>query len=192
MKKKNKSFDEDVPANATGTAVAGTGDDSSTVIVKKKKKIFKRKKLKGTYEVGEKPDLEAVLKAEGKNMDWLHKLIKQGKSAEYIARTMELDRDTIQALMEQEGIIHTPTMDITPDTTFASLPVFKVDQSDFARCQHGKKRYARWNKHIDTESDHGKRIHAYAKKNPKQSIIVQDTKTGHMIYLKKYSQLEKE
>ena len=70
MKKKNKSFDEDVPANATGTAVAGTGDDSSTVIVKKKKKIFKRKKLKGTYEVGEKPDLEAVLKAEGKNMDW--------------------------------------------------------------------------------------------------------------------------
>ena len=28
---------EDAPANATGTAVAGTGDDSSTVIVKKKK-----------------------------------------------------------------------------------------------------------------------------------------------------------
>ena len=60
MKKKNKSFDEDVLTNATGTAVAGTGDDSSTVIVKKKKKIFKRNKLKGTYEVGEKPDLEAV------------------------------------------------------------------------------------------------------------------------------------
>ena len=29
---------EDAPANATGTAVAGTGDDSSTVVVKKKKK----------------------------------------------------------------------------------------------------------------------------------------------------------
>ena len=29
---------EDAPANATGTAVAGTGDDSSTVIVKRKKK----------------------------------------------------------------------------------------------------------------------------------------------------------
>ena len=28
---------EDAPANATGTAVAGTGDDSSTVVVKKKK-----------------------------------------------------------------------------------------------------------------------------------------------------------
>ena len=30
---------EDAPANATGTPVAGTGDDSSTVVVKKKKKI---------------------------------------------------------------------------------------------------------------------------------------------------------
>ena len=29
---------EDAPANATGTVVAGTGDDSSTVVVKKKKK----------------------------------------------------------------------------------------------------------------------------------------------------------
>ena len=30
---------EETPANATGTAVAGTGDDSSTVVVKKKKKM---------------------------------------------------------------------------------------------------------------------------------------------------------
>ena len=34
--------DEDAPANATGTAVAGTGDDSSTVIVKKKKELQKK------------------------------------------------------------------------------------------------------------------------------------------------------
>ena len=30
--------DEDAPTNATGTAVAGTGDDSSVVVVKKKRK----------------------------------------------------------------------------------------------------------------------------------------------------------
>jgi hypothetical protein len=34
--------DEDAPANATGTAVAGTGDDSSTVVVKKKKQLQKK------------------------------------------------------------------------------------------------------------------------------------------------------
>ena len=33
-----KKMSEEAPANATGTAVAGTGDDSSTVVVKKKKK----------------------------------------------------------------------------------------------------------------------------------------------------------
>ena len=33
--------DEEAPANATGTAVAGTGDDSSTVVVKKKKELQK-------------------------------------------------------------------------------------------------------------------------------------------------------
>ena len=34
--------DADAPANATGTAVAGTGDDSSTVVVKKKKELQKK------------------------------------------------------------------------------------------------------------------------------------------------------
>ena len=33
---------EEAPANATGTAVAGTGDDSSTVLVKKRKELQKR------------------------------------------------------------------------------------------------------------------------------------------------------
>jgi len=45
---------EDTPANATGTAVVGTGDDSSTVIVKKKKqlqsKLMKRFKIKETID----------------------------------------------------------------------------------------------------------------------------------------------
>ena len=35
-------MDEDTPANATGTAVVGTGDDSSTVVVKKKKELQKK------------------------------------------------------------------------------------------------------------------------------------------------------
>ena len=35
---------EDVPTNATGPNVVGTGDDDSTVVVKKKPKIYRRKK----------------------------------------------------------------------------------------------------------------------------------------------------
>ena len=45
---------EDAPANATGTAVAGTGDDSSTVIMRKRKnmrdRLLRRFKIKETID----------------------------------------------------------------------------------------------------------------------------------------------
>ena len=103
--------------------------------------------------------------------------------------TQKFNRTEPRLRTEDAEVAPTPVS--TPDSTFASLPVFKVNQDDFLRCQDGKKKHAHWNKHIDTETDYGKKIHSYAKKNPKQSIIVQDDKTGHMVYLKKYSQLEK-
>ncbi len=93
--------------------------------------------------------------------------------------------------LRKEDATEAPTLDLTPDATFAQMPVFKVSSSDFQRCKDVKKKYARWNKHIDIESDYGKKIHSYAKKNPKSSIIVQDDKSGNMVYLKKYSRLEK-
>ena len=56
-----KVVDEEAPANATGTAVAGTGDDSSTVVVKKKKplqdKLMRRLKIKEAIDRAV-PDLE--------------------------------------------------------------------------------------------------------------------------------------
>ena len=78
---------------------------------------------------------------------------------------------------------------ITPDSTFASMPVFKVSGEDFSRCKFGKHKFARWAKHIDTDSEMGQRIYNYAKKNPKKSIIVQHEKSGHMLYLRKYSKI---
>jgi hypothetical protein len=53
--------DEDAPANATGAAVPGTGDDSSTVVVRKKKRLqSKLMKRMGITETINKtiPDLE--------------------------------------------------------------------------------------------------------------------------------------
>ena len=163
MPKKN----EDAPANATGAAVAGTGDDVAHWKKKKKKKKMK----KPMYD--------------GKTMDQLHKLIDQGKSAEEIAKEMNLDKDTIQALMEEDSVAT-----IQPDATFASMPVFKVNNADFSKCKFGKSKFARWAKHIDVNSESGRRIYAYAKKNPNKSIIVQHEKSGHMLYLRKYSKTD--
>ena len=75
---------------------------------------------------------------------------------------------------------------LTPDDTFAGVDVFNVNDDDFMNCKHGKKKHERWSNYVDMDSDSGKRIYGYAKKNPKKSIIVQHHKTGHMIYLKKY------
>ena len=74
----------------------------------------------------------------------------------------------------------------TPDDTFAGVDVFNVNDDEFLNCKHGKKKHQRWSNYVDMDSDSGKRIYGYAKKNPKKSIIVQHDKTGHMIYLKKY------
>ena len=59
-----KRLKEETPANATGTAVAGTGDDSSTVVIKKKKdketmkdRLLRRFKIKETID-RTVPDLE--------------------------------------------------------------------------------------------------------------------------------------
>jgi hypothetical protein len=56
-----KKLSEDAPVNATGTAVAGSGDDSSTVVVKKKKplqdKLMRRLKIKESIDRAV-PDLE--------------------------------------------------------------------------------------------------------------------------------------
>jgi hypothetical protein len=161
MPKKN----EDAPANATGAAVPGTGDDVAHWKKKKKKKKVMKKNM-----------------MDGKNMDLLHDLIKQGKSAEEIAKEMNLDKDTIQALMEEDAVAIPK-----PDATFASMPVFRVNGADFAKCKFGKDKFARWSKHIDVNSESGRRIYAYAKKNPNKSIIVQHEKSGHMLYLRKYS-----
>ena len=61
---KKLGVNEDAPANATGTAVAGTGDDSSTVVMRKKKdketmkdRLLRRFKIKETID-RTVPDLE--------------------------------------------------------------------------------------------------------------------------------------
>ena len=70
------------------------------------------------------------------------------------------------------------------------MPVFKVNSADFAKCKFGKSKFARWAQHIDVSSKTGKKIYAYAKKNPNKSIIVQHEKSGHMLYLRKYSKTD--
>ena len=62
----------------------------------KKLKRYERDNLMKSY--------KELMEGPSKNMDKLHDLIKQGKSADEIAKLMKLDKDTIQALMEAKVI----------------------------------------------------------------------------------------
>ena len=88
--------------------------------------------------------------------------------------------------MRMESIDAVAEPNIAPDDTFAGVDVFNVNGDEFDSCKHGKKKHERWSNYVDMDSESGKRIYGYAKKNPKKYIIVQHDKTGHMLYLKKY------
>jgi hypothetical protein len=98
-----KQLGEDAPANATGTAVAGTGDDSSTVIVRKKKplqhKLMKRMGIKEAIDRAV-PDLEytedeITLRANQLKEMAIGAINKNDKS--YIqAKKLPYDKDTDQ------------------------------------------------------------------------------------------------
>ena len=87
-----KKLSEDAPVNATGTAVAGTGDDSSTVVVKKKKpmqdKLMRRMGIKEAIDRAV-PDLEY-------EVDEITARANQLKEMALKEKTVPKDKDTDQ------------------------------------------------------------------------------------------------
>ena len=96
-----KKLSEDAPANATGTAVAGTGDDSSTVVVKKKKpmqdKLMRRMGIKEAIDRAV-PDLEYPEDEITKRKNQLKELAinKNDKSDIQAKKKLAYDKDTDQ------------------------------------------------------------------------------------------------
>ena len=85
---------EDAPANATGTAVAGTGDDSSTVVVKKKKKKPMQDKLMRRMGIKEAidravPDLEYEVDEITQRTNQLKEMASQSEK-----KKLPYDKDT--------------------------------------------------------------------------------------------------
>ena len=67
---------------------------------------------------------------------------------------------------------------------FAGCKVFGVDSDTFKRCRMGKKRYSRYENYVGT-GPVGEEIKSYGKKNRKKGIILMDTITGSMLYLRR-------
>ena len=115
-----RPVDEDAPTNATGTAVAGTGDDSSVVPVKKKKRLIdartkeyrthaeklakmreRRSKLKEIV-LSKSDNFERALYMVEDNIKMLKDIVKkkQNKSIKFKDGTMRVDLMTASTITQ--------------------------------------------------------------------------------------------
>lgn len=67
--------------------------------------------------------------------------------------------------------------------TFAGNQVFVVDQERFANARLGKQQFHRWSKYVG-EDELGLAIREYGIKNPRKPIVLKNSQTGAMIYLR--------
>jgi malic enzyme len=66
---------------------------------------------------------------------------------------------------------------------FGGIDVFAIDPTHFQKSRLGKKKYTRYSGYVG-EEEAGEYIRAFARKYPKKPIIVMDSSTGCMQYLK--------
>ena len=66
---------------------------------------------------------------------------------------------------------------------FGGIDVFALDPSHFQKSRFGKKKYTRYSGYVG-EDEAGEYIRAFARKYPKKPIIVMDSSTGCMQYLR--------
>lgn len=66
---------------------------------------------------------------------------------------------------------------------FAGNEVFTIDADRFNRCRMGKCRYHKYESYVG-DDEIGKQIREYGINNPGKAIVVEDEKTGAMMFLR--------
>ena len=66
---------------------------------------------------------------------------------------------------------------------FGGIDVFAVDPNIYMKSRFGKKKFERYKKYVG-EDEVGEYIRMFARKNPKKPIILMDTSTGCMQFLR--------
>ena len=70
------------------------------------------------------------------------------------------------------------------DETFAGNAVFNCCSNTFQNCRLGKRKYLKYKTFVG-EDEVGERIRLYGRKNPARGIVLKNSTTGAMIYLRK-------
>ena len=71
------------------------------------------------------------------------------------------------------------------DEQFAGVEVFDLSPDEYQQCVSGRDKYERWSRKLNMEDGSNQTIRRYSHKNPDKDIIVRDSRTGMMAYLKR-------
>lgn len=70
------------------------------------------------------------------------------------------------------------------DDNFAGSTVFNCNSDIFERCRLGKQKYHKYEKYVGSD-EFGEKVREYGRTFPQKPIVLRDSITGAMIYLKK-------
>jgi len=71
------------------------------------------------------------------------------------------------------------------DEQFAGVEVFDLSPDEYQYCINGRDKYERWSRKLNMEDGSNQGIRRYSHRNPDKDIIVRDSRTGMMAYLKR-------
>ena len=172
---------EEAPANATGTAVAGTGDDSSTVVVKKKKdqekmkdRLLRRFKIKETID-RLIPDIEPPKDEVRDRVDQLKELAKKDEAVGAVQKAIMIAKrmggNMTAAVREIEkiakGLSDEPSVRAALRTANESLEEKRVAQDKDVKSKPGTQP-KKYNKTL-SKSEKEKRAAHFAKQKYRKS-----------------------
>ena len=74
-----------------------------------------------------------------------------------------------------------------PPAKFAGMRVFSIKNDTYTKLLKGKKKYARWQRYM--ESDEAMPIRQYIKSNPKKKVVLMDQQFGSMMILHRHNEI---
>jgi hypothetical protein len=69
---------------------------------------------------------------------------------------------------------------------FAGADIFKVSEEEYGQCMPGSIKYERWAKIFSSHSSNGHDIKSNFQKNPNRPFVVQNEKTGEMMFFRRH------
>jgi hypothetical protein len=93
-----------------------------------------------------------------------------------------LNEDTSSPTVTTDGVANPDSKPLFKSSKFAGIDCIEVDSDTYMKCKFGKKSHSRWNGVIEDEN-----LRSFVQKHYYKSskLIVSDSKTGAMTYLKR-------